>query len=84
MIDASTIPIVRHYGKERLAVGKNLKFASFLKRAKRVSSHIRPTKRVRIPPISQAVITVQTEQEGLVLVSSRTPTGKRMECNAVR
>lgn len=48
LVDASTVPLARHYGKQRLAVTKNTNAASFLKRKRRVVSQVRSTQRVRI------------------------------------
>lgn len=82
LVDASTVPTVRQYRKQRLTVTKNTKFVLFLSRNEFVSHKIRSTQHVRIPPFSQFVITVQTEQENLILDAPKTPTGNQMECSA--
>lgn len=39
---------------------------------------------MRILPISQGMIAVQTEREGPVHLKPKTPTSKRMDCSAAR
>lgn len=49
-----------------------------------VTLKIRFTQRVQIPPFSQAMVTVQSEQAGQILLAPKFPTAKRMECSAAR
>lgn len=82
LVDGSTLPIVRHYCKQRSAVTKSSKVFSFSERKGRVSPQIRSTQRVRVSPLSQAMITVQAERECQILVTPRTPAAKRIKCSA--
>lgn len=81
LIDASTVPIVRHDEKQRLVATKNTKVVSFPKRKGRVPPKIQ---RVRDCPFSQTLIRVQTKQKGLILFTLKTPSGKRIKCSAAR
>lgn len=53
VIDASTVPIVQHFGKQRSTVIKNTKNVRFSKRNGRVYPKTRSMELVRIPPFSQ-------------------------------
>lgn len=76
--------VFRHYCKQRSAVTENTKIVRLPKRSGRFFRKIRSTEHVRIPQISRDVITVQTEREGSIFVTSRTTNGKLMEGSAAR
>lgn len=80
LIDASTVSIVRNYGKQLSTVNKNTKIVHFPKRNGCVSPKIRFAQHMRIPPFSPATIRLQTEREDLIVVPLRTPNGKIMKC----
>lgn len=82
LVDASTVPIVRRYGKQQSTVTENAKILSFRKRKAGVSLKVTSTQHVRIPSFRQTGFTVRLEREGLILVPRRMFTGKLIECSA--
>lgn len=79
LIDALTVPIVRHCGKQQLEVTKNTKVVSFPRRGRLVTPKMQSTQRVGVSPFSQAMVVVQTERKGPILDKPKQPTVKRME-----
>lgn len=84
LIDGSTVPILCDFEGHRVTNTLVLTNEECQKRTGCVSPKRRFTQRMQIPPISQTMITIQSEREVQILVAPRYPNGKRMECIAAR
>lgn len=84
LVDALTVPIVWHYGKQQSAITTNSDSARFPKRKRRTSPKIRTTQQKHISAFCQAMVMVQTRRGDLILVSPKGFPGKLMGYSAAR
>lgn len=73
LIDASTILIAQHYGKQQSIVTKKTKIVSSPNQKSCAPFKIRFSQRVRISPFRQAIIVVELERKDSILVFPRHP-----------
>lgn len=81
LTNESRVAITRHYEEQRLEFSTN---ENFPKRKERIYPKIKSTQHGWISSFSQAMVTVQMNQERRNMATSRYHTEKRMECSAAR